>query len=171
MTGLQDQSMRVAQAATMTPRKPTAKTHNKKLRRRREGLSSKSYEYGELEGVELALFIRYPKRGEFYAYLSKEQLPWLKDVENMVRQKRGRSAGQEMLKLGQISHPKTKLEFPADVKPRVDKSRRKPVSTVRVPRAAGDQHGDASSMPDYTFPELPKFDFSFLKERAKSNRG
>lgn len=65
----------------MTVRKATNKVHNKKLRRRREGLLTKAYEYGELDGVELTLFIRYPKRGEFYYYTSKEGLPWLRDVE------------------------------------------------------------------------------------------
>jgi hypothetical protein len=60
----------------MAVHKGTNKVHNKKLRRRREGLSTKSYEYGELDGVELALFIRYPKRGEFYSssWLHRETL-------------------------------------------------------------------------------------------------
>jgi hypothetical protein len=74
-----------ATGATIMPvRKGTNKVHNKKLRRRREGLSTKCYEYGELDGVELALFIRYPKRGEFYSYMSCQQLPWLHDVYSMV---------------------------------------------------------------------------------------
>ena len=61
------------------------KIHNKKLRRRREGLSSKSYKYGELDGVELALLVRYTERGDAYAYMSKAQLPWLRDAEKMAR--------------------------------------------------------------------------------------
>jgi hypothetical protein len=68
----------------MAVRKATNKMHNKKLKRRREGLSTKSYEYGELDGVELALFIRYPKRGDFYSYMSSQQLSWLQDVHRMV---------------------------------------------------------------------------------------
>jgi hypothetical protein len=64
--------------------KATNKTHNKKLRRRREGLSTKCFEYGELGGVELALFIRYPMRGEFYSYMSSQQLPWLHNIHTMV---------------------------------------------------------------------------------------
>ena len=68
----------------MAVQKGTNKVHNKKLRRRREGLSTKSYEYGELDGVELALFIRYPKRGEFYSYMSSPQLCWLQDISTMV---------------------------------------------------------------------------------------
>jgi hypothetical protein len=54
----------------MAVRKATNKVHNKKLRRRRDELSTKSYEYGELDGIELTLFIRYLKRGEFYSYMS-----------------------------------------------------------------------------------------------------
>jgi hypothetical protein len=73
-----------ARVVTMAVRKGTNKTHNKKLRRRREGLSTKSYEYGELEGVELALFIFYPKRGDFYSYMSSQQLPWLHNIHTMV---------------------------------------------------------------------------------------
>jgi type II secretory pathway component HofQ len=75
---------RMEAQAKMVVRKTSNKIHNKKLRRRREGLSTKSYEYGELEGVELALFVHYPKSGDFYSYLSKQQLPWLGDLENMV---------------------------------------------------------------------------------------
>jgi hypothetical protein len=68
----------------MAVRKAINKMHNKKLRRRREGLSTKSYEYGRLDGVELALFICYPKREEFYSYMSNQQLPWLHDIHTMV---------------------------------------------------------------------------------------
>jgi hypothetical protein len=68
----------------MATSKATNKTHNKKLRRRCEGLSTKCYEYGELEGVELALFIRYLKRGEFYSYMLGQQLPWLHSIYTMV---------------------------------------------------------------------------------------
>jgi hypothetical protein len=70
----------------MAVRKATGKAHNKKLRRRRDGLSTKCFEYGELDGAELALFIRYPKRGEFYAYVSRRGLPWLQDVSTLVSQ-------------------------------------------------------------------------------------
>ncbi|KAF2844458.1 hypothetical protein T440DRAFT_368828, partial [Plenodomus tracheiphilus IPT5] len=83
------------------------RVHNKKLRRRREGLSTKSYEYGELDGVELALFIRYPKRGDFYSYRSALHLPWIYDLDNMM------------------GHPKAKNELPKDVKQRVEETRRK----------------------------------------------
>ena len=69
----------------MATRKASNRAHNKKLRRRQEGLSTKCFEYGELDGAELALFIRYPKRGEFYSYISNPRLPWLKDVPAMVR--------------------------------------------------------------------------------------
>ena len=68
----------------MAVRKATGKAHNKKLRRRRDGLSTKCFEYGELDGAELALFIRYPKRGDFYSYISSRGLPWLQDVPAMV---------------------------------------------------------------------------------------
>jgi hypothetical protein len=74
----------VSLSTTMAGQKTTVKLHNKKLKRRREGLSGKSYEYGELDGVELALFIRYPKRKDAYVYMSKAQLPWLRDVDSLV---------------------------------------------------------------------------------------
>ena len=69
---------------TMAVRRTTNKSHNKKLRRRREGLSTKAYEYGELKGAQVALFISYPERGTFYSYLSQQHLPWIHDVEHMV---------------------------------------------------------------------------------------
>jgi hypothetical protein len=69
---------------TMAIRKVSNRMYNKKLRRRREGLSTKSYEYGELDGVELALFIRYPKREEFYSYMSSQELSWLPNIREMV---------------------------------------------------------------------------------------
>lgn len=68
----------------MAVRKAASKAHNKKLRRRRDGLSTKCFEYGELDGAELALFIHYPKRGDFYSYISRRGLPWLQDVPAMV---------------------------------------------------------------------------------------
>jgi hypothetical protein len=68
----------------MAIRKGSNKIHNRKLRRRREGLSTKSYEYGELEGVELALFICYPKRGDFYSYMSSPKISWLQNIYTMV---------------------------------------------------------------------------------------
>jgi hypothetical protein len=72
------------QAVTMAVRTATNKVHNKKLRRRREGLSTKCYEYGELDGVELALFVRYPQRGEFYSYMSSQHLSWVQEIHKMV---------------------------------------------------------------------------------------
>lgn len=68
----------------MAVRKAINKAHNKKLRRRREGLSTKCYEYGKLDGAEVALFIRYPKQGDFYSYISRRELSWLQDVPAMV---------------------------------------------------------------------------------------
>jgi hypothetical protein len=70
---------------TLAVRKPSNKAHNKKLKRRRDGLATKCFEYGELDGVEIALFVRYTKRGDFYSYMSKSELPWLRDVDKMVR--------------------------------------------------------------------------------------
>jgi hypothetical protein len=72
-------------AMTMVIRKPSNKANNRKLKRRRDGLATKCFEYGELEGVEIALFVRYTKRGDFYSYMSKSELPWLGDVDKMVR--------------------------------------------------------------------------------------
>ncbi|KAF3031611.1 hypothetical protein E8E12_002120 [Didymella heteroderae] len=87
--------------------KATGKAHNKKLRRRRDGLSTKCFEYGELDGAEQALFIRYPKRGEFYAHVSRRGLPWLQDVPVMM------------------SHAKARVEYPEDLRARVEDARRK----------------------------------------------
>lgn len=84
MTSAQSLVIYAVLAVTMAIRKASNRMYNKKLRRRRDGLSTKSYEYGNLEGVELALFIRYPKRGEFYSYMSCEELPWLQDIQEMV---------------------------------------------------------------------------------------
>jgi hypothetical protein len=65
--------------------KPGAKNFNKKLKRNRNGLTSKCHKYGKLEGVELALFIRYPRKGEFYSYRSSDELTWLDQIPTMVR--------------------------------------------------------------------------------------
>lgn len=54
-----------AHAATIAVRKTTNKVHNKKLRRRREGLLTKAYEYGELDGVELACSFAIQSAGSF----------------------------------------------------------------------------------------------------------
>jgi hypothetical protein len=60
------------------------KSRNKQLKRRLESLTSKCYQYGKLDGVELALFISYLKKGEFYSYRSTAQLPWLRQPEIIV---------------------------------------------------------------------------------------
>ncbi|KAI3573897.1 hypothetical protein IWW34DRAFT_554735, partial [Fusarium oxysporum f. sp. albedinis] len=44
--------------------------HNRKLNRNIKGLLSKCYKYGKLNGVELALYIDYPDKGEFISYES-----------------------------------------------------------------------------------------------------
>jgi hypothetical protein len=84
MTSRVPPAIYTARAVTMAVRTATNKVHNKKLRRRREGLSTKCYEYGELDGVELALFVRYPKRGEFYSYMSSQHLPWMQEIEEQL---------------------------------------------------------------------------------------
>ena len=99
-------------AARKTSNKIHNKIHNKKLRRRREGLSTKAYEYGDLDGVELALFIRYPKRGDFYSYLSAQGLLWIQDVEKMVtkdpaRQQRPGFAKDQQLDVGSKRNQRT----------------------------------------------------------------
>ncbi|CAA9965148.1 hypothetical protein PTMSG1_08507 [Pyrenophora teres f. maculata] len=91
----------------MVARKMTNKMHNKKLRRRCEGLSTKAYEYGVLDGVELARFIRYPRRGDFYSYGSAPGLQWIQDAEKMMLD------------------PKATNELSDNVKTRVEQIRRK----------------------------------------------
>ncbi|RAQ98766.1 putative patatin-like phospholipase [Stemphylium lycopersici] len=139
------------------PHKTHNKIHNKKLRRRREGLSSKAYEYGELDGVELALFIRYPKRGDFYSYLSGQHLPWIHNVHDMM------------------SHPKAKNERPEDVKGRVEmiKTRQK---TASHGLTLGEGEGEGASGQEdeqeitvaalvATFPDPPTLELTILKGR------
>ncbi|PSN59577.1 hypothetical protein BS50DRAFT_224542 [Corynespora cassiicola Philippines] len=136
----------------MAVRKATNKVHNKKLRRRREGLLTKAYEYGELDGVELALFIRYPKRGEFYYYTSREGLPWLRDVEE------------------KMAHPKAKRECTENVKKRVEETRRKQkkLRSVSLWRdEASDCHEDSPwAVHADAFPEF-LFDIATLKALLK----
>ncbi|CAE7208466.1 hypothetical protein P3342_011049 [Pyrenophora teres f. teres] len=85
----------------------TNQMHNKKLRRRCEGLSTKAYEYEVLDGVELALFIWYPRRGDFYSYGSAPGLQWIQDVEKMMLD------------------PKATNELPDNVKTRAEQIRQK----------------------------------------------
>jgi len=68
----------------MAAGKRSKKKHNKKLARRREGLSTKAYDYGDLDGVELAIFIRYPKPGYLYSYLSAQDLLCIQVFEKIV---------------------------------------------------------------------------------------
>jgi hypothetical protein len=109
----------------MAVRKATNKAHNKKLRRRREGLSSKCFEYGELDGAELALFIHYPKRGDFYSYMSKQTLPWLNDVPAIVSPISLEVSCNLYIDVVQTSHPKARIEYPDDLRARVDDARKK----------------------------------------------
>ncbi|KAF9730173.1 hypothetical protein PMIN01_12106 [Paraphaeosphaeria minitans] len=133
----------------MATRKTTNKVHNKKLRRRREGLSTKCYEYGELDGVELALFVRYPKRGDFYSYVSRRELPWLRDVTKLM------------------THPKARTEYPEDLKERVEDTRmkmRKAKDAGVLVQAGSDgqggQDGSSAPVPVLSAADFP--DFSLL---------
>ncbi|KAF3028717.1 hypothetical protein E8E12_000548 [Didymella heteroderae] len=141
----------MARAVHMAIRKSTNKAHNKKLKRRREGLSTKCYEYGELDGVELALFVRYPKRGDFYSYLSSRELPWLPDVAQMMM------------------HPKAKVEYPEDLSGRVEDTRRKArqAKGVDVPEeaSASGQSETIPRMPALSAANFPDFvcNLTFLK--------
>ena len=116
-------SVYTARAMAMTTPKITNKVHNKKLRRRREGLSTKCYEYGELDGVELALFVRYPKRGDFYSYVSRRELPWLRDVTKLVCHLPCMATYPAECK--QMTHPKARTEYPEDLKEKVEDMRMK----------------------------------------------
>lgn len=54
----------------MARQKSTNRKQNRKLNRNIKGLLSKCYKYGKLHGVELALYIDYPEKGEFVSYES-----------------------------------------------------------------------------------------------------
>lgn len=60
------------------------KRPNKQIKRRLEGLTSKAFQYGNLEGVECCLLINYPRKGTFYSYRSSKQLSWLRNLHEMV---------------------------------------------------------------------------------------
>lgn len=53
---------------TMAIQKPSDKRHKKMLRRNLEGLLSKVYKYGNLQGVELGLYVNYMEKNEFVSY-------------------------------------------------------------------------------------------------------
>lgn len=73
------------------------------------------------------------------------------------------------LTLEQMMHPKTKREFPTDVKPRVDELRRKSkASKTTALVSKEDSDGDAPT-PAYVFPTLPEFNFTILKQRAETD--
>jgi hypothetical protein len=146
-------------------RKPTNKIYNKKLKRRRIGLSAKSYEYGKLDGVELALFIRYPKRGDFYSYISSKQLSWLPDIEKMV--KLASSMFYYISKFKQMMHPKARTEFPEDVKTRVEEARRKLKNpgnaTLQEEESSPEKKGGLTMA--NAFPDFPEFNLTTLRKR------
>ncbi|KAF2818123.1 hypothetical protein CC86DRAFT_414193 [Ophiobolus disseminans] len=134
----------------MAIRKATNKAHNKKLRRRRDGLSTKCFEYGELDGAELALFIYYPKRGDFYSYMSKQTLSWLQDVPTIT------------------SHSKARIEYPDDLRARVEDARRKMRAakdadvSVDVDAPGTHQHVLSTGFPDF------KCNLTMLTKRLRS---
>ena len=64
---------------------------NTKKKRRFGPLKGKCREYAELPGVELALFIAFEKmdknkkkRTEFYSLRSKRDIPWLRNIDDIV---------------------------------------------------------------------------------------
>lgn len=61
----------VAMNPKMAIQKPTVRKHNKKLKRNLEGLLSKCYRYGKLNGVELGFYVDYPEKGDFVSYESE----------------------------------------------------------------------------------------------------
>jgi len=58
---------------------------NKQYKRRRDGLRSKCFKYGDMPGVELALLVRYTEKDCFYVFQSKKDLPWLGNMQDIVR--------------------------------------------------------------------------------------
>lgn len=50
--------------------KQSTKTRNKLLRRRRDGLRSKCYKYGQIDGIDLALIIYNREKRDYYTYRS-----------------------------------------------------------------------------------------------------
>ena len=176
MTSPSSRSVCTARAIPMAARKTTNKVHNKKLRRRREGLSTKCYEYGELDGVELALFVRYPKRGDFYSYLSRRELPWLRDVTKMVCHLP--CVATYPAECEQMAHPKARTEYPEDLKGRVEDTRRK---TRKAKEAGvlvqagtdgrGGQEGSSAPVPVLSAADFPDFvcNLTLLRNRSKEH--
>lgn len=65
---------------------PPIKLHNKKLRRRLEGLTNKCYEYGKLDDITLALIVYNEAKGSLYTYISDEKMRlWLR-MDDIVSQ-------------------------------------------------------------------------------------
>lgn len=59
------------------------KLHNKKLRRRLEGLKSKCHSYGKLDDIELALIIHNRAKRNYYTYISSDRVlswPTINDI-------------------------------------------------------------------------------------------
>ena len=176
MTSPSSRSVCTARAIPMAARKTTNKVHNKKLRRRREGLSTKCYEYGELDGVELALFVRYPKRGDFYSYLSRRELPWLRDVTKLVCHLP--YVATYPAECEQMAHPKARTEYPEDLKGRVEDTRRK---TRKAKEAGvlvqagtdgqGGQEGSSAPVPVLSAADFPDFvcNLTLLRNRSKEH--
>ena len=165
-----------ARAMAMAVRKPTNKVHNKKLRRRREGLSTKCYEYGELDGVELALFVRYPKRGDFYSYVSRRELPWLRDVTKMVCHLP--CVATCPAEREQMTHPKARTEYPEDLRGRVEDTRRKTrkakdagVLVQADTDGQGGQDGSSAPVPVLSAADFPNFvcNLTLWKRRFKDH--
>jgi hypothetical protein len=54
--------------------KQSIKSRNKQLRRRLEGLKSKSYSYGKLDDIDLLLIIRNRVKDDYYTYSSTDRV-------------------------------------------------------------------------------------------------
>ena len=59
--------------------------YQRKLKRNLDGLLKKCLKYGDIQGVELALYVAYPDQKGFVSYESKPELSWIHDIESKVR--------------------------------------------------------------------------------------
>jgi len=136
------------------------------VKRNLEGMLSKVYRYGELLGVEVALYVDYIDREEFLWYESKGFVGRIAEKVRIWLSWRVHS------NVDQKAHPKSKRYLPSEVD-RLIRSKNvyknKNAGPRRNPPRECNKGGEKSTDVGYgcsiEFPNLPEFNLSALKTR------
>jgi len=150
----------------MAVSKPTARRYKRKLRRNLEGLLSKCYKYGELKGVELALYIEYAEKGEFVSYESDGFSSHSKIIEK-VSKNTDHHLQHMLTDLEQKLNSKSRNYTPRDVKSKLHLETPDVEPGGVIKKQAGTagrtKMKSVRELGSDEFPEFPEFQLSILQ--------